>query len=90
MALAGSVGVEVFADDELEPAGWFFGEDQGRYLLACRPEDVDPLLARAVEAKLPARVVGAAGGAEVRLGSSGVALETLREAHEGALARLLD
>jgi phosphoribosylformylglycinamidine (FGAM) synthase-like enzyme len=90
MALSGSVGVEVFADEELEPAAWFFGEDQGRYLLACRPEDVDPLLARAVEARLPARVVGAAGGAEVRLGSSGLRLGVLREAHEGALERLLD
>ena len=83
MALAGAVGVEVFADDAIEPVAWFFGEDQGRYLLACPPEDVDRLLARAVEAAVPLRVAGAAGGEAVRLGEAKVGLAALREAHEG-------
>ena len=90
MALAGSVGVEVFADDALGATAWFFGEDQGRYLLACPAADVDRLLARAVEAAVPLRVAGAAGGDTVRLGSASVALEDLRAAHEAGLPRLLD
>ena len=90
MALAAALGVEVFADEELDATAWFFGEDQGRYLLACPAEDVDRLLARAVEAAVPLQVVGVAGGAEVRLGAAAVSLAALREAHEGALPRLLD
>ncbi len=90
MALAGSVGVEVFADDRLDAAAWFFGEDQGRYLVACPAERIDALLARAVEAKVPARVTGRAGGDRIRLGESALALDALAEAHGQALARLLD
>ncbi len=50
MALAAGIGVEVLADEEMDAAGWFFGEDQGRYLVACPAAEVDRLLARAVEA----------------------------------------
>jgi phosphoribosylformylglycinamidine synthase len=90
MALAGGVGVEVFGDEEIGATAWFFGEDQGRYLIAAPADDVDRLLARAVEAAVPLKVVGIAGGAEVRLGDAPVNLATLREAHEQALPRLLD
>ena len=90
MALAGGVGVEVFADEALGATAWFFGEDQGRYLLACGATDVDRLLARAVEAAVALRVVGVAGGDAVRLGAAAVGLAALRAAHEGALPRLLD
>ena len=38
MALAGGVGVEIVSEAEMDPAAWFFGEDQGRYLLACAPD----------------------------------------------------
>ena len=58
--------------------------------LACPAVDVDRLLARAVEAAVPLRVAGAAGGDTVRLGSASVALEDLRAAHEAGLPRLLD
>ena len=40
MALAGGVGVDLQADAALGAAAWFFGEDQGRYLMACAPEAV--------------------------------------------------
>jgi phosphoribosylformylglycinamidine synthase len=90
MALAGSLGVEVFADEALDAAGWFFGEDQGRYLLACPAAEVDALLALAVEARVPARVTGRAGGDRLALGDSDVALADLAEAHRRGLPRLLD
>ena len=91
MALAGAVGVEVFADDGDRRDGLVLRRGPGA-LPARLPgrTDVDRLLARAVEAAVPLRVVGAAGGAEVRLGDAAVALAALREAHEGALPRLLD
>lgn len=87
MALAGGCGVSVEADAALPPLGWFFGEDQGRYLVAtARPE---ALVARVEAAGVAARIVGRAGGERVTLGAGAVALETLRAAHEGALARLM-
>jgi phosphoribosylformylglycinamidine synthase len=90
MALAGAVGVEVEADAALPAAGWFFGEDQGRYLVACAPGDVAALAARAAKAGVPLRVVGAAGGGRVRLGAGSVGLDELRARHAGGLTKLLD
>jgi phosphoribosylformylglycinamidine synthase len=90
MALAGGVGVEILADEELSAAAWFFGEDQGRYLVACPAVDVDRLLARAVEARVRLRVVGSAGGTEVRLGDGAVELGRLRAIHAAGLPRLFD
>jgi phosphoribosylformylglycinamidine synthase len=90
MALAGATGVTIEADAELHAANWFFGEDQARYLLGCRPEHVDALAARAAAASLPLRVVGSAGGDRVALGDGSVGLAELAERHAGALARLLD
>ena len=90
MALAGSVGVEIFADETLPASGWFFGEDQARYLIACPPEDVDRLLARAVDAGVALQVTGSFGGDTIQLGATGVPLAKVRDVHEGVLRRLLD
>jgi phosphoribosylformylglycinamidine synthase subunit PurL len=89
MALAGGVGVTVAADAALPPLGWFFGEDQGRYLVATR--DKGALLGLAAERGVPARVVGEATASEaVVLGTVEVGLDALRQAHEGALPALLE
>jgi phosphoribosylformylglycinamidine synthase len=90
MALAGGVGVELVADDLLDAAGWFLGEDQGRYLLACRPEAVGDLMGRAREARVPLRDVGGVGGDDIRLGDWSVALDAIAAAHGQGLASLLD
>jgi phosphoribosylformylglycinamidine synthase len=90
MALAGSIGMTVEADAELGAAAWFFGEDQGRYLLAARPASVEPLAARAAAAEVPLRLVGRVGGKSVTLGARSVALDALAERHAGGLTRLLD
>jgi phosphoribosylformylglycinamidine synthase subunit PurL len=88
MALAGNVGVTLDADPDLGSAAWFFGEDQGRYLVATR--DPEALLARAAAAAVPARQIGKAGGAAVGLGAASVPLAALRAAHAGGLPALLD
>jgi phosphoribosylformylglycinamidine synthase len=88
MALAAGLGLRLDADPALGPAAWFFGEDQGRYLVACA--DPAPVLARAAEAGVPARTVGHTGGEAVALGGSWAALAALRAAHEGCLPRLMD
>jgi phosphoribosylformylglycinamidine synthase subunit PurL len=86
MALAGRVGVVLQADALLSMLGWFFGEDQGRYLLASRSPEA--LLAMAAARNVPARVVGRAEGVRLVLGEHSVPLEVLRRAYEGTLPQL--
>ena len=74
MAIAGNLGVSLLDGD----IGWFFGEDQARYLLATG--DSAALVAAATKEGVPARMVGRAGGADIALGSRTVPLETLRVA----------
>jgi phosphoribosylformylglycinamidine synthase len=66
-----------------------FGEDQGRYLLAVDPEDVDGLRAAAAEDAVPCTVVGRVGGTELRLGGAAVPIADLVELWKGAFAKAL-
>jgi phosphoribosylformylglycinamidine synthase len=88
MALAAGIGVRVEAHGDLAPLAWFFGEDQGRYLVATtEPEAV---VADSLAAGVPALVAGAVGGDRVTLGDGGVTLAELRDLHGGALARMME
>jgi phosphoribosylformylglycinamidine synthase len=87
MALAASVGVTVEADDALGASAWFFGEDQGRYLVGCK--SADAVIAAAGSAGVSARRVGEIGGHAVRLGASQVSLTNLRAAHRDGFARMM-
>ena len=49
--------------------GWWFGEDQGRYLLAARDGDAAAILAAAGAAGVLARAVGRTGGDALILGA---------------------
>ena len=89
MALAGDTGLSLDADGTLAADAWFFGEDQGRYLLACTPETADALIAEADAARVPARAIGRTGGAAVALGKASTPLSTLRAAHEHGFARIM-
>jgi phosphoribosylformylglycinamidine synthase len=90
MALASGLGIAIEADEVLGTAEWFFGEDQCRYLVACAPEALDRLRALAATAGVPFRAVGAAGGTDIRLGSSVLDLDQARRLHGECLALLLD
>jgi phosphoribosylformylglycinamidine (FGAM) synthase-like enzyme len=87
MALAAGTGVAVEADAVLGASGWFFGEDQGRYLVGC--EDADAVIASAGEAGVSARRVGEMGGELVHLGAPAIALADLRAAHRDGFARMM-
>ncbi|MEO1491497.1 MAG: phosphoribosylformylglycinamidine synthase subunit PurL [Pseudomonadota bacterium] len=89
MALAGDIGVTVEAHGELDPAAWFFGEDQARYLLACRENATDAVIDHAISAGVPVRKIGRTGGATVRLGAASVDLTDLSQAHDGGFARMM-
>ncbi|MEZ5827886.1 MAG: phosphoribosylformylglycinamidine synthase subunit PurL [Hyphomicrobiales bacterium] len=87
MALAGNRGVKLDAPSSGLPAhALWFGEDQGRYVIAASPEDAEAIAKRASGAKIPARAVGIAGGEALILpGEAPLTLQALRAAHEGWL-----
>ena len=87
MALAGGIGATLDAPPG-EATGWAFGEDQARYLVTT--DDVEPLLAAARDAGVPARAIGqVTGDSIVVVGRSRTALAALRVAHEQFLPALM-
>ena len=87
MALAGSIGVQLFPYEGRLPAhaAWF-GEDQGRYVLESDPELAEEIVERARLLALPARVVGRVGGGALTLKDEiALTLAELRMAHEAWL-----
>ena len=92
MALAGGRGVELDAAPDGAPAhAVWFGEDQGRYVAAARPEEAARILREAKEAGIPARRVGKATGDALKLaGEAPLSLQALRTAHDRWLPRFMD
>ena len=91
MALAGGNGVELYPYEGKLPAhaAWF-GEDQGRYVLAAAPKVAEQIAERARLLGLPARIVGKVGGASLALkGEAPLPLDQLRKVHEGWLPGLM-
>ncbi|SEA82393.1 phosphoribosylformylglycinamidine synthase subunit PurL [Rubrimonas cliftonensis] len=87
MALAAGCGAALMADAGLPALGWFFGEDQARYLVAAA--EAGPVLALAAEHGVPACLVGRMEGDAIALDAAAVPLATLRAAHAGGFARLM-
>jgi phosphoribosylformylglycinamidine synthase len=92
MALAGRLGVELFPyEGRLPPHAIWFGEDQGRYVVACAPSAAEEIAERARLLALPARIVGRVGGDVLSLkGESPLLLAQLRSAHEAWLPGFME
>jgi phosphoribosylformylglycinamidine synthase subunit PurL len=91
MALADGVGVELYPYEGKLPAhaAWF-GEDQGRYVLAAKPGVAEQIAERARLLGLPARIVGKVGGVHLTLkGETPLSLAELLHIHEGWLPGLM-
>jgi len=82
MVLAGRIGAEISGPPEGMPlAGWLFGEDQGRYLIACA--DGAAVTADAARAGVTATVVGHTGGDALTVAESHtISVGELRRRHE--------
>ncbi|MDT7952645.1 MAG: phosphoribosylformylglycinamidine synthase subunit PurL [Acetobacteraceae bacterium] len=82
MMLASGVGATLLPPpDGAAPHGFWFGEDQSRYVLAVA--DADATMKAAKAAHVPARLIGHAGGSGLTLdGAEPISVATLREAHE--------
>jgi phosphoribosylformylglycinamidine synthase len=87
MALAGKLGVELFAYEGRLPAhAVWFGEDQGRYVVSVDPMRAEEVVERARLLALPARIIGRTGGEAIALkGEGALPLAELRAVHEAWL-----
>jgi phosphoribosylformylglycinamidine synthase len=84
--LAEAHGLGVTLDVETIPA--LFGEDQGRYLVACRFDAAEALMVAAGQAGVPLAMVGQFGGDVVKLGAEEAPLADLSRLYRGTFADL--
>ncbi|WP_340260727.1 phosphoribosylformylglycinamidine synthase subunit PurL [Roseobacter sp. HKCCA0882] len=86
MATASDKGVTLDASD----AASLFGEDQGRYLIACSTDKAEALMVAAGQVGLQITTVGKFGGDQITIGGSSESLDALRALSDGTLSRLFD
>ncbi len=91
MALASRIGATLaLPEDVPSTAAWLFGEDQGRYLLAVRADDLASVADEARAAGVIARPVGGTGGDALTLsGHLPISLAELRDASESWLPEFM-
>ena len=90
MAFGSGLGVKLSGPHGGARHGWFFGEDQARYLLAVEENSVNPVVSTAKAKGIAAQVVGTVGGDRVQAdGAFDVSLEDLRAANEAWLPNLM-
>ncbi|WP_300580881.1 phosphoribosylformylglycinamidine synthase subunit PurL [Marivita sp.] len=82
MASGSGVGVVIDETDQAK----LFGEDQGRYLVACNFDQAEALVVAAGQAGVPIATVGHFTGDTVKLGGSDAPLAELVALHNGAFA----
>ncbi len=86
MALASGEGLDLKTPVKARRAAYWFGEDQGRYLIACAPGAGDTLLLKAAMAGVQASKIGRFGGNFLRMDDSdALALLDLADLHDRAL-----
>ena len=84
MAMAGGIGASVAAEGPEH--AFFFGEDQGRYILTSAPRETAAIAEEAKRLNVPILRVGLTGGETLKLGGAApVALAALSEAYENWL-----
>ncbi|MEQ8488767.1 MAG: phosphoribosylformylglycinamidine synthase subunit PurL [Marinovum algicola] len=84
MAEAGDVGAVLSVTD----TPGLFGEDQGRYLIACNFDQAEALMGAAAKADLPLVTVGKFTGGDLVIGTSSAAVAELRETSRATLPAL--
>jgi phosphoribosylformylglycinamidine synthase len=82
MAEAAGIGVTL----EAGGIATLFGEDQGRYVVACSPDQAEALEAAAAKAGVPLSVAGRFGGTAVTLGRDSAPLVDLSTLYRSAFA----
>jgi phosphoribosylformylglycinamidine synthase len=90
MALAGGVGVTLTTPQSDVPShGYWFGEDQARYVIAVPSAAAAGIEARAKAAGVPVERIGSTGGADVVLDGRKMSTRDLKQSHEAFLPTLM-
>ena len=83
MAFASGQGMSLNSPLNGSTHGWFFGEDQGRYLLSVDEYSVNPIISTADSLGVPAAIIGKAGGDMITGAKAfNISLAKLQSAHE--------
>jgi len=83
MALPKGIGAQIGQASIAEAIPFWFGEDQGRYLIAASFAEAEKIVAEARAAYIPVAELGRTGGNEITIdGKERVAVAKLRAAHE--------
>jgi phosphoribosylformylglycinamidine synthase len=91
MAIASDIGATVDQPESQNPIVSFYGEDQGRYVLAVKQSDVETIKARAAASSVTCALIGTTGGEMVTLGTARpVDIKELRSAHESWFPKFMD
>ena len=84
MAMAGKMGATIAPAADMRPAGWAFGEDQGRYVITVQPGTALP------PCPVPLARIGTTGGTALRVDGFGAQdVAALSLAHEAPLPELM-
>lgn len=84
MAMASDIGATITPDNTIKPIEAFFAEDQGRYVLSVKREDMSGAIDKAKAAGVSAIWIGSTGGKELKLGDArSISIKDLQAAHEG-------
>ena len=91
MAMAGDIGAVIDTLPDGPAHLPLFGEDQARYVLTCRPENAERVIALADAADVPAMRIGATGGDSLNIADVlAISVSELRRAHEAWLPCYMD
>ena len=81
--MASGIGASVNRLDGFDPIPVFYGEDQGRYIVTIKREDLDAVLEAAADADVFMPWIGTTGGKSLKLGDARtIKVEDLKAAHE--------
>jgi len=90
MALAGGVGVALTTPQSDVPShGYWFGEDQARYVIAVPAAAAAGIEAKAKAAGVPVERIGSTVGADVVLDGRKMSIRDLKQSHEAFLPTLM-
>jgi len=91
MAMAGNIGATISPPPGDKLAGSFFGEDQGRYVLTCAPEDLPGIVELAEKSSISVQQIGRTGGTALKLADArAISVGELTAAHQGWFPAYMD
>ena len=90
MAVAGTLGASIDVSSSLPGHGFWFGEDQARYIVTAAPDSAEAIEERAGDAGVACAIIGVTGGDTLTLGSgTAILVAELAQADEAWLPRYM-